>query len=203
MKTKLILTLVTLSVFLISLSLVAQLNTQALPAKLAQAQFDEIKDKTNLLKNGNFEKWQPAPKGWPEGCMFAEGWDTNGAISRSSTTVKDGSFSLTMGSSYGYTWITNDIPLDSCRGKTIVFGAWVKTDAKIRVSISLVGYNGERYTVNDSGLHPGDGQWHFLTVKRPVPTDATGRLRVYFNLRSSLPDGMVYMDGARVVVVDN
>ncbi|NIA08177.1 MAG: hypothetical protein GWP14_11185, partial [Actinobacteria bacterium] len=174
-----------------------------MPAKKAEL-YAKVVSAKNILKNGDFEKWHPAPKGWPEGSMLPNEWRSNGALSRNSTTVKDGSYSLATDSPPTYCWITQDIPLDSCRGKTVYFGAWVKADSRMAVGMSLVGYDKEagRYTVTMSDYHPGHGSWHFISGKRRIPADATGRLRLYFNLRARLPGGTVYIDGATAVALE-
>ena len=126
-----------------------------------------------------------------------DGWDTWLAVlERSTAQVKVGAYSgkLTVGEGdVGGTHITDPIPYGEAEGRTFTFGMWVWSDVANRIRAVII----DRIPtaeVSYSAYHPGDGNWHFLTVTRTLRTDLT---RWDVGVRTTGGSGLsYYVDGA-------
>lgn len=149
------------------------------------ARFLSFYSYANLLTNGSFETGDP-PDDWDS--ILA---DTR---ERSSTYAKFGSYSLkltrTDTNTYAYQGLAG---YDKYKGKTLIFGIWVKSDsAYARVHIN----DGDGETIG--GYHTGSGDWEFLTVSRTISDSAT---YVRF-IAGVVNPGTAYFDGAVAYAVD-
>ena len=143
------------------------------------------------LVNPSFEEGDP-PDGW---LIYLA------VLERSTAQVKVGAYSgkLTVGEGdVGGTHITDPIPYGEAEGRTFTFGMWVWSDVANRIRAVII----DRIPtaeVSYSAYHPGDGNWHFLTVTRTLRTDLT---RWDVGVRTTGGSGLsYYVDGA--VMVEN
>jgi hypothetical protein len=92
-----------------------------------------------------------------------------------------------------YTSVHKTLGIDYWKGKTVQFGAWVKTDdpewyLKINDGVG----------VSDLIYHPGDGEWHFLKVRLVIAPTAT-MVRVYVLNLDATSTSVAYIDSAILV----
>ncbi len=124
----------------------------------------EISDEQpNLLAGGGFESWSagddPEPDGWRLGGQ-------GGSLAfKDSTTCKEGSYSVRLGS----TLPSEHVYLEQVRdaapwaGKTLTMGIWIKTPFK---------------GIANKVEYDGAGQWRLLTATVTIPDPAPGNIRV-------------------------
>ena len=148
-----------------------------------------------LLTDGSFTLWTSS--------SVLTDWQTGGesgdVLAKESTIVYTGStYSAKLYNSSGTT--SSIRPLDSLlsnnyatyKGQTITYSCWVNTTWN-NVLINI--FDGVS-SVN-SPTHPGDGQWHYLTVTSTVSNSATELLLQLININSTTP---AYFDSASAYV---
>src|SRR5579872_2175309 len=173
----------------------------------------------NLLDNGGFEIWQRGTTNtttWNPGnnsqtvYFLADRWQNvlytnNGSssitatVSQNSSTVHDGSYSL----EFNFTSITGqcafslrqNIETDNyLSGQTVTFSIWVNTTRTDIVPNIGDSVNGSTY----GAAHPGDGQWHQLTVTHTVGANA-----IYCYPGLSAPNGAFLNTSAGAFYADS
>ena len=123
-----------------------------------------------IFNNGGFEDGNP-PTGW-----MAWGAPTYPTITQESSIIRTGQHSIKLtnanNGSLGNAgqWSESYNSPASFQGKAFTFGAWVYASVPNRVFISIWD-NVTGDTV--SAYHPGDSQWHLLTVTKTVSPSAT------------------------------
>jgi hypothetical protein len=146
------------------------------------------------LVNPSFEEGDP-PTGWS---YFQPG--ESGEYSRSTEQVKSGNYSLeAISYDHKNSIITQVIPdWQQYKGKTVTLDVWVWADLRAQVAIRWGGF----WDVSSSNLHPGDSQWHFLTITRTVlDTDTTLTIMLRSGDSNHL-SSTSYFDGAILVKGD-
>ena len=164
----------------------------------------------NILDNAGFDVWQRGTSlnVGGGGQVTADRWNypgiTGGAatISKETTVTHNSAaslkFNITNTGSATIAYLFESIEnYQDYAGKTVSFSCWVNTTmSNVRIGMQ----NG---TVT-SAAHPGDGQWHQLTVTTTLATNIT-----FFNAftpfipAGSLAIGIVYVDSAMLVVGSN
>jgi hypothetical protein len=158
----------------------------------------------NILDNGGFEIWQRGTtfNSLTNSQYTADRWSAYVTaigqtvnITRESVTIFGGTYSLkvnafvsTSGGAAGIRQVVENFA--DYAGKTITFSAWVNTTI-----------TGICAAVNDSGgyfystPHPGDGQWHQLSITRTV---ASGSTFILFLVIQTITNqtGIFYVDSA-------
>ena len=130
----------------------------------------------NILQNSNLEQWSsgqpPSPVGW---IVMGQGPVTV----RETKILKSGGSCarLTTELLQGHVFIDQHIPAAELAGKTVTFGAWIKTSLKNVAGVQILDRANDMWAVSGGG-HPGDGKWHFVTVARTIRPDATGKVRL-------------------------
>ena len=159
-------------------------------------------DSPNLLKNPGFETWTGGPDKQPDA------WNLKGqgpAIFREQNVVKSGKCAarLTCIRPAGHVFFDQHLPASAYRGKTITFGAWVRSDTGggLQIFDFIGGEPGAKATSSldvaklgtpeaASGTpYPGDGQWHFLTATKTIRPDATGEVWLRLGARMTHQPG--------------
>lgn len=84
--------------------------------------------------------------------------------------------------------------------KTFTLGTWVWCDTSDRAHISMYDYV-EGWQGTHSSYHPGDSQWHFLTVTRTMRSNPTNILYARMRITGGTPV-TAYFDGAVLVEDD-
>ncbi len=143
----------------------------------------------NLLVNGGFETWSPLPKGGPSG-WHAFG---NGSVTKEEKVVKEGSSSAKMTVGKGHGYLDRSIPVGPWRGKTLLFGAWMKSDGVGILQIIDEAPGKPEETAVAECL--SDGTWQFVVVRKTIQKDATDSV----TFRCHGCDSTVYFDGAIAV----
>lgn len=144
----------------------------------------------NLLKNGDFERWDAGTSTSPTGWLLGGGGALG--IAREATEVKTGTYSakLTFGTNdyYFYQYLQNPTTFI---GKTITFNAWIKTStashARLRISTNIASALGN--------YHTGSGTWELMSIQYTVPSGTTS-IWAAIDLVTS---GIAYADGAILV----
>ena len=130
---------------------------------------------TNLLTNGGMENWAEAdaqPAGW-----IATGQGI--AIVKDQSRSRSGnSARLTTTSPRGHVMIDQTLDATPYRGKALTLGAWVRSDMAETGDAQILDFVDGRHEVASSTGHPGDGQWHLLTVTKTIRPNATGEFKV-------------------------
>ena len=162
----------------------------------------------NLLVNGSFEEWGVEKRvGWPRWKTFEGigpiGWNIFGVepvVTKNNKLVKDGERSVAMGTTVDTSreYLDQNMDAKPWRGKTIMFGAWVKTPAtgqSIVAQVLDVDADGGEQDGNIEIY--GDGKWQFLATQKQIRQDA---VRIIFRLVTRYDsDAPVYFDGAVAV----
>ena len=137
-----------------------------------------VEGATNLLKNGGMENWQTAdasPADW-----IASGQGI--AIVKDDARRKSGNYAarLTTMHPRGHVMIDHTLSAAPHAGKDVTLGAWVWSDMPEVGDAQILDFVDGRHEVASSAGHPGDGQWHLLTVTKTIRPSATGdfKLRV-------------------------
>jgi len=151
---------------------------------------------TNLLPNGDFENWTAgtavAPDGWT---ILSSG---SSAVAREASIIKMGIYSAKIVLSGGtYIFLTQEIHATKgiayWKGRTLTLGCWVYATVANITRIQI----GDGVDNSYSSYHPGDSQWHFLTVNHTVNSSAT-TVQIVGRLGDN-GDGTAYFDGAMCV----
>jgi RHS repeat-associated protein len=144
---------------------------------------------SNVIANANMESGNP-PDSWT---LYGSG----ASQSQSTAQVKNGLYSLALTRSgsdcVSYQALTG---YQQYADKTVTFGAWVWSDTANSASI----YVDDGVSYAQSAYHPGDSQWHWLTVSYTVsssPYFVAARLAVYNT------DATAYFDGALILAEFN
>ena len=130
----------------------------------------------NILQNSNLEQWSsgqpPSPVGW---LVMGQGPVTV----RETKILKSGKCSARLATELlqGHVFIDQHIPAAKLAGKTVTFGAWIKTSLKNVAGVQILDRANDMWAVSGGG-HPGDGKWHFVTAARTIRPDATGKVRL-------------------------
>jgi hypothetical protein len=142
------------------------------------------------LLNPSFEEGNP-PTGWSV-------YQAN--MTRVSDPVKAGNYSVAITSQEdktGNLFQRNPIPASKAEGRAFTFGAWVYATAGDRVRVSIRDVVGGNHAMTSSACHPGDGNWHWLTVTRTLRSNLD-----YWNVEIGIGSGSevsIYADGAILV----
>jgi len=151
---------------------------------------------TNLLPNGDFENWTAgtavAPDGWT---ILSSG---SSAVAREASIIKMGIYSAKIVLSGGtYIFLTQEIHATKgiayWKGRTLTLGCWVYATVANITRIQI----GDGVDNSYSSYHPGDSQWHFLTVNHTVNSSAT-TVQIVGRLGDN-GGGTAYFDGAMCV----
>ena len=127
----------------------------------------------NHIDNGDFAQWSNGTSAAPDGWRLSG--HTGGAIAREETIKKIGAYSAkltstTVAGQYNYLWrdVHDSFGIAYWRGRTITVGAWLWCDtaSALRICVSDGVWSGGTY-------HPGDGQWHWVTVTHTIKADAS------------------------------
>ena len=163
----------------------------------------------NILDNGGFEVWQRGTtfNGAVNAQYTADRWKNSYGgtptvnMTQESTIVHDGGFSLKVvitASPSGLWSIVQQVENYSAyRGKTMTFSCWLNTTM---TNCNLVIYDG--FTLTSSAFHPGDGQWHQLSVTATMSASATA-LDVFISQETLGVTGTLYVDSAMLTIGSN
>jgi hypothetical protein len=145
--------------------------------------------------NPGFETWSGGDNVAPDG------WSLNlGSISKESTVKLFGNYSAKMYGSASFEFYQN---IESVRGinywkgKTITVGVWIWS----ATSGNYYSYVTDGVNASISSAHPGDSQWHFITVTHIVYSNATViRPEVVCGATSSTvyADNIILVEGAYI-----
>lgn len=147
----------------------------------------------NIIRNGDFERWTKGVDQAPDG------WEIvgSGGVVREEATVLFSKYSAKVTlSADGDAQLRQILPFDirnRYEGRTCSFGCYVKTSVSdfARVAIEAGG------VTHFSTYHPGDGEWHLLTVTAEISVDAYNLYFHHFLIGSS--GNVAYFDGAIAV----
>lgn len=166
---------------------------------LELALLDEISTR-NQIDNGDFAQWSNGASAAPDGWALS-GRCAGGAVAREGTIKKIGAYSAKLTSTtvageykYLYRDVHDSFGIAYWRGRTITVGAWLWCDTAGAFSIRVQDGVG-----SDSTYHPGDGQWHWVTVTYTIDASAS-IVRPYAFIQSG--DGVArvgYVDGMTLV----
>lgn len=130
-----------------------------------------------------------------------DGWAMNaGTIAREATVIKSGAYSIKLPGTTGaigqlYQQVQNSYGMNYWQGRTVTFGAWVwcatASTARVKLFDGVSGMN--------SADHPGDGQWHFLTVTYTVRSEASVVQVMCETYLDGATNVVAYFDGATLV----
>ena len=103
------------------------------------------------------------------------------------TLVKSGrsAAQLTTGRTRGHVSIDKRLPTKRFAGKTITLGTWLHASVKNVAGLQILDFIQGNHEISVSEAHPGDEQWHFLSVTRTIRPEATGQ--VVFRLSVHVP----------------
>ena len=148
---------------------------------------DKVTDNAaNLLTNGDFTLWpsgpDQAPKGWT---LIKSGLQSgkSAGVKRDDASAKLGRYSPQLGMATlgdtGHISLDQPVPAKDIAGKTVTFGAWIKSNDTDTGNLEIVGvYHGTTSTVSP----PDEHGWRFHTMTAPIPADMKGE--VVFRLRA-------------------
>lgn len=146
------------------------------------------------LVNPSFEEGNGVPTGW------ASAQESE----RSTEQAKAGSYALkvTGRESDGQHWTYQVLDdMSYLAGEYLTLGAWLWCDTPDRLRLGLRAYEGsEQLGVSWSACHPGDGQWHWVSVARRMDA-GVDRIRVDVQITegtviSGYADGVVLVRNA-------
>lgn len=115
----------------------------------------------------------------------------------STERVKAGSVSAQITSldgEWGRFGMNDPIPFEQAAGRTFTFAAWVWTDQPDRVRLRIID-RAPDHGFSLSPFHPGDGQWHWLSVTKTIRSEELSRWEVVVQ-HTEGDDLVYYMDGA-------
>jgi len=145
-----------------------------------------VRQTTNLLTNGDFENGDP-PDDWS---LVGAG----ASVNRDGVTKRINSYSANVTRNGAQTRIEQFIAnFADYAGLEVTFGAWVKTSLADRVFVSI----NDGVVETPSSNHPGDGEWHWLSVTQTI-ADTPTRLRL--NCAVWNTNGTAYFDNAQLIV---
>jgi hypothetical protein len=132
-------------------------------------------NKKNLLENPGFEQWSTAPNPTPDQ------WSVSGegpVIAHEQTLVKSGrsAVRLTTDRTSGHVYIDRRLPAKRFAGKTVTLGTWLHSSIKNVAGVEILDTVQGLHEVSGSEPHPGDDQWHFVTVTRTIRPNATNQV---------------------------
>lgn len=154
------------------------------------------------LVNPSFEYGIDAPVGWTPatGCTSA----------RSTDKVKVGSYSLRVAGreADGQHWTYQILrDMSHFEGEYVTFGAWLWCDTpdRLRLGLRALDEGGTQLGVTFSARHPGDSQWHWISVAREMDV-GVDRISVDIQIPegtviSGYADGAILVQGAEVLAV--
>lgn len=164
--------------------------------------YEQLNPEDPLDGYGSLESWSNGPVHAPDGWKWAADIGASFSQETNPENVHSGSSSVKLitPSGGGEAMLYRDIApmyseeLADYEGKTVTFGAWVKTnDSGVALVLILDDVTG----ITRSQSHPGDGQWHFLTVSRTVP-GGIAKLPVFLSAGGS--GKIAYFDDAVFVI---
>ena len=141
----------------------------------------------NLLANGDFAKWSNGPDNAPDGWTLLKSGMVSGKsaqLERDDALAKLGRYSPQLGMATpgdtGHISLDQAVDARAIAGKTVTFGAWIRSDDPDVGNLEIVGvYQGVKSTVSP----PDANGWRFHTHTVPVPAEKTGpipfRLRAF------------------------
>ncbi len=140
------------------------------------------------LVNPSFEEGNGVPTGWTSAQESV----------RSTEQVKVGSYSIkvTGRDSDGQHWTYQFLDdMSHLEGEYVTFGVWLWCNTPDRLCLGLRAYEGsEQLGASFSSQHPGDGQWHWISVTRQMDA-GVDRIRVDVHIAAgTVISG--YADGA-------
>lgn len=148
----------------------------------ALALLDEIYTR-NHIDNGDFAQWSNGASAAPDGWTLTG--HTGGAVAREGTIKKIGAYSAKLTSTtvageykYVYQDVHDSFGIAYWRGRTVTVGAWLWCDTASALRICV-----QDGVWSDGTYHPGDGQWHWVTVTYTIKADAS-RVRPYALIQS-------------------
>lgn len=178
-----------------------QIDSSLVPS--ASAAYQNV---PNILDNAGFDVWQRGTtlSLGGGGQVTLDRWNypgvTGGAVTVSKeTTITHNSaaslkFNITNAGSSTIAYLFQVIEnyLDYA-GRTVSLSAWVNTTmSNVRIALQ----NG----VVQSAVHPGDGQWHQLTVTTTLATNITFLNAFMPFIGTGLTTGIVYVDSAMLII---
>ena len=154
---------------------------------------------TNLIQNASFETWSRGPDRAPDAWIAG----SVGKIVRLVEGARTGTHAAELSKhDESHMFLDAVLPVEVCRGKTLVAGAWCRIGPGADATLSIQTRIGKRYpTKHSTEKCPPDGAWHFITVRYEIPDHAEGVV-LRLNAYSLEPKAPIRFDGA-VAVVDN
>jgi len=144
---------------------------------------ESIADGLSLLTNGGFEAWGAGEDRPPDGWTLIQ--NIPAVITRDDKSAKVGSLAVQVTTAnnddFGHISLDQQLSAASLAGKTVTFGAWIRTNSAAVGNLEIVGEN----PFKSSGEVLGDGQWRFRTITCKIPEERTMgdiifRLRTFF-----------------------
>ncbi len=138
----------------------------------------------NLLTNPGLEDWTTSDPIGPVG------WIVSGQSPRAHkelTIKRSGNCSAAITSTLhqAHVFFDQHIPVAPFAGKTITFGAWIKSDFAGMGDVQILDFINNVPDVASSNSHPGNGEWVFQTATKTIRPNATGE--VLFRLGARVP----------------
>jgi hypothetical protein len=170
--------------------------------------FPATSNPRNLIKNGNLDCWLAGAGPFSQGQISADGWVVQGgasvAVSRESSTVKLGSYSMKVTSTSPDLGYLNSLNVNNelgtginyWKGRKVSLSAWVWADTANNARLQI----NDQITPSPTAYHTGSSTWELLTVTHTVSNSATnlfiqvaqgyaaGTTTSYFN-------GIILVDG--------
>jgi hypothetical protein len=165
--------------------------TQRAAAWVSRADLYETSACTNnILLNTDFQHWSQGPGPFTgNNMMWADGWMTDmrgdSTIVISGDLIDEGAVNMAL---VEYThaeesYLVYQVPNpSSLLGHNVVFSMKLKTDTKKAVRLGIT-WDAESGLWSD--LHPGDGNWHTLTLSGPLPDTSVRTLSLLVVLDKS------------------
>lgn len=169
----------------------------------------------NLLSNGDFSHWTAGDNMAPDYWMFS---GAPSVLAKESTIVKLGIYSTKLSkvidngsvdtSSYhGLSDPTMYQPAHESKGveywrnRFVTFGCWIWCDVADTACLLI-----EDTVVSISSAHPGDSQWHWITITRQIVNDAPGvwpQLAILGRTASAYYSGAIVVEGTSAFAYSN
>jgi len=138
------------------------------------------------VKNGDFKQWSGGADKASNGWILIE--NIPAVVTRDKTSAKVGRYSVQLTTANindtGHISLHQLLTTKSLAGKTVTFGAWIKTNSAHVGNLQIVDTNWSCINSTGSGPHPGDGEWQFMTATGSIPEDSASEimfmLRTYF-----------------------
>lgn len=150
------------------------------------------------LANSSFEVWHDG-NNVPERWSYAQSGSGGGVFKEGNVkNVKFGLFSARVvksntGASQLYYTLSNE-DAKRLRGKTILFGGWIKSQNTVSDKVCLFVNNLSYDLYVTQSCYQNTGEWEFVYFWYPIPNDAKA-FNFYFSIDSNANAG-AYFDGA-------